>query len=75
MIRYQKKIKKFLISENDRNNTLDCIEYQRIISNPCNRVLNSEQITETERLMNDKGILTSINEKTYKILEWEEEVI
>ncbi len=75
MIRYRKNIKKFLISENHQSNTIGCIEYQKIISNPCNRIIKSEQISETEKSMNDRGILTSIIEKTCIILEWEEEEI
>ncbi len=77
MIKYAKKIKKILISEEEFSKSNKCInqEYEDILSNPCNRILKTEQIKETEKLMNDEGYIASITDKTYIYIEWEEETL
>lgn len=70
MIKYNKKAKKILISDDELDSNK---EYADILSNPCNRILKTDQIKETEKLFDDEGRLASIIDKTYIYIEWEEE--
>lgn len=53
----------------------DTARYNAVLSNPRCRVIEKTIEKETEKTMNDKGIVVSIIERLYTLLTWVEDSI
>lgn len=73
-----KKTAKFMLSSSGveaEKVDADTKRYNAVLSNPCYRVIEKTIEKETEKTMNDKGIVVSIIERLYTILTWVEDTL